>query len=103
MERKEHFIKAVRKLILPASLVYIVFFLVSLFFAVRKFYSFGWGTASCVFWVLVILSIVFTKDLFVKYFLALLEKVSFSIARRFNFLDGNVNSNECCDSEVIEK
>ncbi len=103
MDRKEHFVKIGRKLILPASFVYIVFFLFSLFFALRRFDSFGWGTVSCIFWILVVLSVIFTKDLFVKYFLALLEKVSFSIARRFNLLAGDINSNEYCDSEFIEK
>jgi len=103
LDRKEHFVKKVRKLMLPASLIYIVFFLFGLFFAVRRFYSFGWGTVSCIFWVLVVLLLVFAKDLFVKYFLALLEKISFSITRRFNSLDGNISSNEYCDSKVVEK
>jgi hypothetical protein len=88
---------------LPVSLIYILFLLFSLLFAVRRFYFFGWGIVDCVFWVLVVLFIVFAKDIFVKYFLSLLERISFSITKRFSLFVRDSVSNEYCDSEVVEK
>lgn len=88
---------------MPLSLVYVSLILFSLFFAVKRFDSFGWGTISCIFWALIVLSVIFARDLYIKYFLVLLEKISFPIAAHFNLFVEDINSNEYCDSEVIEK
>ncbi|PMP84639.1 MAG: hypothetical protein C0174_06810 [Thermodesulfobium narugense] len=97
------FVKIVRKVMLSVSIVYVLFILSSLFFAVKRFASFGWGVSACVFWVLIVLVVIFARDLYIKRFLALLEKASFLISSRFNWIIEDISLKDYCDSEVIEK